>query len=247
MKKEMATKNKVYVDPSVVMAVSPTLPVNSAPSREAIWWAQVNFWVTADVVAAIRDVNAKSTSVTDSTVKNLLALQIPDDFFPSMAGLAAGGGGRGESTGADASATPAGGGLPDPTLTIPDGAAQTPTKRISNNLYDVVQFKLAVDVEADKVPLFLKTLATNRFITVTRFEMNPVDSQLMQIRGYVYGPRPVVTLNLDCEELFLRAWTYKLMPASIRTALGIPVEGQQGQPAAPVPAPAPAPVRNRNI
>ena len=230
MKAEMATKNKMYIDPMNVMRVSASLPADgNSPSRESIWWSQVAFWITKDVAMAIKDVNASSKTVTDSPIKNLLALQIPEDFFPpgvaAMASAPVGGiaGGRGADAPSDTAATPpVTGGLPDPTLPLPDGSAQTPTKRISNNLFDVVQFKMTLDIEADKIPLFLKTLATNRFITVTRMEMNPVDSQLKQILGYVYGPRPVVTLDLDCEALFLRQWTLKWMPLSIRKALGVP-------------------------
>jgi hypothetical protein len=227
MKAEMATKNKMYIDPLAVMRVSPSLPADgNSPSRESIWWSQVSFWITRDIATAIKDVNAKSATVSDSPVKNLLALNIPEDFFPpgvaALAMQAAPIGGRGAETPVEGATPPVTGGLPDATLPLPDGSAQTPTKRISNNLFDVVQFKMTLDIEADKIPLFLKTLATNRFITVTRMEMNPVDSQLKQILGYVYGPRPVVTLDLDCEALFLRKWTLNYMPLSIRKALGVP-------------------------
>jgi hypothetical protein len=231
MKAEMATKNKMYIDPLAVMRVSASLPADgNAPSRESIWWSQVAFWITKDVAMAIKDVNASSQTVTDSPIKNLLALTIPEDFFPpgvaalasQPVGVATGGRGGDAAPDVAAGTPPATGGLPDATLALPDGSAQTPTKRISNNLFDVVQFKMTLDIEADKIPLFLKTLATNRFITVTRMEMNPVDSQLKQILGYVYGPRAVVTLDLDCEALFLRQWTLKWMPLSIRKALGVP-------------------------
>jgi hypothetical protein len=231
MKAEMATKNKMYIDPLNVMRVSASLPADgNSPSRESIWWSQVAFWITKDVAMAIKDVNASSQTVTDSPIKNLLALTIPEDFFPpgvaalasQPAALGTGGRGAAESPSDTGATPPVTGGLPDATLALPDGSTQTPTKRISNNLFDVVQFKMTLDIEADKIPLFLKTLATNRFITVTRMEMNPVDSQLKQILGYVYGPRPVVTLDLDCEALLLRQWTLKWMPLSIRKALGVP-------------------------
>jgi hypothetical protein len=100
---------------------------------------------------------------------------------------------------------------------------------------------MTVDVEADQVPMFLKTLSTNRFITVTRLEMNPVDSQLKQILGYVYGNRPVVTLDIDCEVLFMRQWTVKLMPDYIKRALGIPTDATQQPGGAPAPAAPAAP------
>jgi hypothetical protein len=132
--------------------------------------------------------------------------------------------------------------MPDPTVALPDGSTQTPTKRVSNNLYDVVQFSMTVDVEADKVAAFLKTLSTNRFITVTRFEMNPVDSQLKQILVFLFGTKPVVTLDLDCEALLMRQWTIKLMPDAIKRALGIPTDPTQqpGMPGAPAAVPGPA-------
>src|SRR4051812_43665113 len=135
MKKEMATKNKMYIDPLAVMRVSASLPADgNSPSRESIWWSQVAFWITKDVAMAIKDVNANSKTVTDSPIKNLLALTIPEDFFPpGVAALASqpvgiGVGGRGVDAASDTPTTPpVTGGLPDPTLALPDGSAQTPT------------------------------------------------------------------------------------------------------------------------
>jgi len=229
MMEEMATRYKMYVDPTRVMLVPASLPADgNSPNPMQIWWAQVNYWITSDVAAAIHDLNANSASVMDSPLKNLIALNIPEDFFPPV--------GTAQAPAADdpAAATPATGGIPDATLPIPDASGVSPTRRTSNNLYDVVQFKMTVDIEADKIALFLKTLATNRFITVTRVEMNPVDSQLKQTQKYVYGPRPVVTLDLDCEALLMRQWTHKLMPVALRKALGIPDQPKPGAPALPV-------------
>jgi len=221
-----------------LMQPPPMLPADGKSADVlSIWWTQVEFWVWSDVASAIREANAKARNVTEAPVKHLVNLTIKDDFFPSIAN---GGVGAPGAPGGDPNAAPAAasGALPDPTVAIPDSplAVQTPTKRTSNNLYDVVQFSMTVDVEADQVPMFLKTLSTNRFITVTRLEMNPVDSQLKQILGYVYGNRPVVTLDLDCEALFMRQWTVKLMPDFIKRALGIPTDATQqpgGAPAAP--------------
>jgi hypothetical protein len=229
MQKEMATKYKMYADPAVVLKVPPTLPERVAPNATDIWWAQVEYWITRDVVNTIKELNAKSTGVATSPVKNLLTLVVENNVFPPVTATAASGGslrgGFSESGEVPAEgATPTTGGLPDPTVAVPEGAGPTlsATKRISNNLYDVVHFHLSVDIEADKIPLFLKTLTTNRFITPLRMEMVAVDSRLMTINGYVYGQSPVVTLNLDCEAVFLREWTVKLMPKGIKDMLGIP-------------------------
>lgn len=224
MKQEMATKYKMYVDPSKVMMVPTSIPANgSSADPAAIWWAQVNFWVTRDVVDAIKEMNDKSANVVESPVKNLLSLTIPESFFPGMPGMG----------GMDTGAPKPTAGAPNPTVPLVEEPSLSPTKRISNNLFDVVHFQLALDIEADKVPLFLKRLATDRFITVTRFELAQVDPQLKQINGYVYGNRLVVTLKLDCEALFMREWTMLLMPKPIREALGIP-DPAAAKPAAPI-------------
>jgi hypothetical protein len=240
MKQEMATRYKVYMS-QALMQPSPMLPADGKSADVlSIWWTQVEFWVWSDVASAIHEANAKARNVTEAPVKHLVNLVIKDDFFPSIAN----GGAAAAAPGGDPNAAAAAAGaLPDPTVALPDNPlqAQTPTKRMSNNLYDVVQFSMTVDVEADQVPMFLKTLSTNRFITVTRLEMNPVDSQLKQILGYVYGNRPVVTLDMDCEALFMRQWTVKLMPEYIKKALGIPTDSTPpgGAPAAPGAAVAP--------
>jgi hypothetical protein len=220
MKQEMATKYKVYMS-QLLMRPPASLPERESANVLSIWWTQVGYWVSRDVAMAIKETNANARNVTEAPVKHLVNLVIREDFFPPITGQ---GGMPVGPPGGDpnAPATPATGGLPDPTVALPDGGPQTPTKRLSNNLYDVVQFSMTVDVEADQVPAFLKTLSTNRFITVTRLEMNPVDSQFKQIQGYVYGTKPVVTLDLDCEALFMREWTIKLMPDVIKRALGIP-------------------------
>jgi hypothetical protein len=220
MKKEMATRYKMYIDPATIFVPSDSLPKDGkAPTHEAVWWSQVAFWIESDATSAIKELNANSTSVLDSPIKNLVEFRVPEDFFPPI--MNSGGARAPDVAGGDA-ATVATGGRPDPTIALPDGGSSSPTKRVSNNLFDVVQFKMTVDIEADKIPLFLKTLATDRFITVIRVEMNPVDSQQKQRDGFVYGPRPVVSLILDCEALFMREWTIKLMPEGIRNKLGIP-------------------------
>lgn len=219
MKKEMAEKNKMYIDPSTVLTVPTILPENTSPTPAAIWSAQVTYWIDSDVASAIAELNANSTSVLNSPIKNLTMLSVPDGAIGGAIG--SGGAGRAQITDPEAP-TPATGGRPDATIAVPDPGNASPTKRASNNLYDVVDFKLQLDMESSKIPLFLKTLATNRFITVTRLEMDPVDSQAKQIEGYVYGDQPVVTLKLDCEALFMREWTIPLMPSAIRKQLGIP-------------------------
>jgi hypothetical protein len=219
MQREMATSNKMYVNPSVVMKVPESIPSDGRSADPvAIWWAQVEYWVTNDIVTAIKELNGKSPNVLASPVKNLLALQLPNPptFFPPPAQL---------QPAAEGAPTVATGGLPDPTVPVAEAPDKSPTKRISNNLYDVLQFTVALDIEADRIPIFLDALSANRMISVIRLETFPVDPKLKQLQGYVYGPKPVMTVVLDCEALFMRQWTVKLMPRAVREALSIPDQG----------------------
>jgi hypothetical protein len=234
MQNEMATKYKMYVDPNAVFKLPAALPMNRAPDPSDIWWCHIEYWVYRDVCNAIAEVNKNSNSILVSPVKNLLVLNVPWGFFPNQSSVSSGGGGGGGAVrndagqyvgggggGGDESAAAGTAGPPDPTVTVPDGPVNSPTRRISNNLYDVVHFDLVVDVEATAVPIFLKTLATNRFITVLEMDMDAVDSQMLKFEGYVYGDRPVVQLKLRCEALFLRQWSMKYMPPAIKRMLGV--------------------------
>ena len=223
---EMATQWKMYVDPNKVFRIPQGLPTKGEmPDPQHIWWCNVEYWVYKDVCDAIAEVNSKSNNVLTSPVKNLLVLDVPWQFFPgqgSSSGINIGGGGAFADPNADPNAMSASGGRPDPTIAVPEGPGISATKRISNNLYDVVHFDLAVDIEATAVPLFLKTLATRRFVSVLELDMDAVDSQALKFDGYVYGDRPVVQIRLRCEALLMREWTIKYMPPGVRKMLGIP-------------------------
>jgi hypothetical protein len=121
----------------------------------------------------------------------------------------------------------------DPSQPLQFNYALSPTGRSSNPLYDVLTFKLSVIVDADRIPILLQALSRNRFITVCDMNVTAVDSGAEQVAGYIYGNRPVVQLDMQCEALFLREWTKQYMPPLVKTMLGIVDE--------PAPAPAPAP------
>jgi len=115
-------------------------------------------------------------------------------------------------------AQPAGGSLNEP---LPKVKAISATGRISNPMFDVAHFTITVDVDAEQIPAFLRELNRNRFLTVLQTDLATVDSANEQAAGYIYGDKPVVTLTLTCETLFMRSWLSKLMPDSIKASLGI--------------------------
>ena len=119
----MATSYKMYVDPLAVMKVPVAIPSDGRSADPvSIWWAQVYFWVTSDVVAAIKELNDKSPNVLESPVKNLLVLNVPETFFPPVAPL---------QPAAEGAPTVTTGGLPEPTVAVPEAPDKSPTERIS--------------------------------------------------------------------------------------------------------------------
>lgn len=224
LRDEAAKNHKMYMDPAV-MAQSAALDPKAGQSAkdDELWYAQVGLWVEQDVVATIHRLNAKARNVREATVKQLESLAIPFDatmYWPAP------------------SAAPAGvPGAPDPNAT-PDAPVSTsdtdpltkdfgnnnPTGRKSNALYDVIHFKLTLDVDAASVESVLKELEAGKLITVYQVDAEAVDSVAMAEQGFIFGQKPVVRLALQCEALFLRKWTKPLMPAVIKTLLKIPAD-----------------------
>jgi hypothetical protein len=88
-------------------------------------------------------------------------------------------------------------------------------------MYDVVDFKLVVDVDSSKVNQFIQTLEHNRLITILSENEYALNSEIEASHGYLYGSGSSVRLVLDGEELFMRDWTKKLMPEPVQMALGL--------------------------
>jgi hypothetical protein len=92
-------------------------------------------------------------------------------------------------------------------------------------MYDVWHFTVTANVAADKVDDFLRVLGKNRMITPLTVELRSMDAAEALGRNYVYGERPVIGVTAQCEALFLRSWTEKLMPPLIKQQLGITPPG----------------------
>jgi hypothetical protein len=116
------------------------------------------------------------------------------------------------------------------------------TGRVSNATFDVMHFSVVVDIDSRYVETFVANLSNDRFLTVLKADMKGVDLERAWQRGYDYGNSPVVTLQLQCEAIFLRDWTVggkdpsnpsaprrpALMPASVQALLGVPKDAPAG-------------------
>jgi hypothetical protein len=224
---ETAQKIKVYIDPGtmdVMPKIGASTAAGRAPNPTDIWWAQLGIWIQEDICRSIADVNAPATNVMDAVVKRVMKID-PQENWPLSTGSTPqqnpnqdmGGGGGAAPVASN-----------DPSAEIKKNPVLSPTGRSNNGLYDPVHFRLQLICDADHVPAVLQSLSKNKFITVFQMNIQTVDSGAEQSIGYIYGPRPVVMLDMEGEELFMRQWTVPLMPYRIKQSLGI-----QEQPATP--------------
>jgi hypothetical protein len=244
LKTEVATTKVMYMMPDA-LTVHPELDIaraaDIAPSPEDMWYGQVGLWIQRDVARAIAECNEQATNVLNAPVKRLVRIdvgagqtggrsggsvgnnlyliapaqaQAADPMAMGMGGM---GGGMGRMGMGPAPGAPAAADFDSP---LPREYAISPTGRVSNTMYDVVPFRVSVIVEVDRIPMVIRQLGVERFIYVRNVEqIEAVDSALEQMDGFIYGDRPVALLTLDCEAIFLRAWTLELMPRPVRDLL----------------------------
>lgn len=208
-----AAEVQVYIDPGA-LDVHPRVLLNPQvpPNPVDIFWAQIGLWVQEDIARSIAEVNKGATNVMDAVVKRVVRIEIPDEFArASVQAQPSPDGGTMEAPAVSS----------DPSAPIQPNYSVSPTGRVSNGLYDVVHFKLALIVDAEKIPQVLQAFSRNKFMGIFQMDVRPVDAAVDQTQGYFYGTRPVVLLELQGEALFMRAWTTPMMPARLKMELGI--------------------------
>ena len=210
LNRETAAGKQVYLDKDAFSVLPSFISSNNNPQLADIWFAQLSFWMQRDMAVAVAaEINAGSTGVATSPVKRLLKLSLPPVpmyLFPGPSGVAGAAAAVGPSPATE-------------TQVLPALYALGPTGRVSNAMYDVVPFRLAIDVEADHVNQVLQELVRNRLIYIGNQDLYTIDPASLAPLGYLYGPRPVVRLVVTGEELFLRKWTVPLMPNRIKELL----------------------------
>jgi hypothetical protein len=188
-------------------------PAAIPPDDITIWLAQLQLWIQEDVAQGLAEVNQSAKNVTDAPVKHLIKINLPPQNPYVIA--------------------PGSANSVDPAAQIPLMKQYSPTGRVCCPLYDVVHFTVTLRVRTSDLPNVIETLERNRLITVWQCNVNTFDAAAAAAAGFSYGTDPVVEVQLNCEELFLRKWTQPLMPPAVRKYLNIP---DPVAPAAPTPA-----------
>jgi hypothetical protein len=220
-RQRVANESMVYIDPppqhpwaiSQAPSLNPTgQPGAAQPTPMDIWFAQLQLWIQEDVIKAILRTNGGFKNVTEAPVKHLVKIEIPQNVYVLPSTYAAGT----EITG-------------DPKAAVPKEPLVSATGRLCNPLYDVVRFDVTLNIEADRLPWFLKELGNGHFVTVTNMDVKSVDLGVQRSLGFIYGDKPVVQVKLTCEQLFLHDWSRPLMPKEVATNMGQgAVPGQSG-------------------
>ena len=208
-----ARQIRCYVDEDS-FHVSPIVEVSEAPSLLDMWLAQVGYWIQDDLVTALADLNeqaARSLNPDQAYVEfmpvkrldqiQILGYQTKDGLQPFPART---------QTGAP----------------MGRGAAQQQTssftRRVCNELYDVVRLRLTVVADQREVLRLIDRISKQNFFTCVGASYQVVDRQREELQeGYLYGSAPVIRVTLDFEFYMLRDVYQPLMPDPVLELLGI--------------------------
>jgi len=209
-----ARQIRCYVDEDS-FHVSPIVDSSEAPSLLEMWLAQVGYWIQSDLVAAIADLNEQAARALNPDqayvefmpVKRLdqvqiLGYQTKDGLkpFPSRTQT-------GAATGR---------------MAMQQQQAGSFTKRVCNELYDVVRLRLTVVADQREVLRLIDRISRQNFFTCVGASYAVVDRQREeQQEGYLYGSAPVIRVTLDYEFYMLRDVYQPLMPQPVLELLGI--------------------------
>jgi hypothetical protein len=222
----------------------PEFEAKNRPNVGTLFTWQWRFWVVADALAAVAEMNGGQSELT-APVKRITYLQVlglpliggdnkaeQSESIPQREDRpdrpARGGGAMGMSP--DNPDQPKERGKPDKpkrdrgsdkSFGKDNGLVSSFTNRDEVKLFDTLQVRLRMVVSTMRIPTILDTFAQNNFATVIDINLQPVNKFTSLEDGFDYGAEPVSELTVVLETAWLRAWTVELMPESVRTALGI--------------------------
>ncbi|MFT3787268.1 MAG: hypothetical protein QM770_14040 [Tepidisphaeraceae bacterium] len=179
--------------------------------------AQLSLWQQESIADAIASVNAeaKSTKVSESPIKHLVALRLKT---PPILGAAPVTGGFGApAVDPNAGAAPAEL-TPDPTAKIDRNYTLSALGHPHNSFYDPYPFTLVIRVDARKVPQVLAGLTRGRFLAINTVSYSAVDLGVAAQQGFLYGDQPVYELTIEGDLILLREWIIPYMPADAKRA-----------------------------
>ena len=179
---------------------------NKAPGAR-LWEAQVNLWVTEEVLQAIiaanrelaaerkaKGIGSKNHDVTTSAVKRLVKLNITEAFEAPSSGMM---GGRSRRV--------------------------TLTHRGTTAEHALIRYRFRVIMPSRHVPRLLRNLMVANYHTVVDVAMAALPAKG---DGYYYGVEPVMDVDIVGELLLVTDWIRPLMPPDVQKALPLGKAGR---------------------
>lgn len=176
-----------------------------------MWMADA--WALEDILEAIKTANTgaggERTEVELSPVKRVLKIEL--DMLPLF----------GKKPAESATLISKAGRVPvDPTVSV--------TGRVSsseNQVYDVRNVHVELVVSSENLPKVIEAFQSTGMMTITDLDISEIDVWDDLSKGYAYGNENVVKASMDVEIVWLRSWTVPMMPAAVRSVLGVENNG----------------------
>lgn len=218
MRADVASRHSVYVSADTWVPSPQVMTGTSAPRPEVVWFAQLGLWIQEDVADMVKSFNAGSRSIFSSPVKHLVKVDFPTTPAP-LPYVIPGGQATGGFEGGAVPTVPVTKVNPSAAITLNKGGSLT--GRAANGMYDVVHYTMVVRVGESHVSEFLASISRGRLHYVLNVFASTVDTATEATMGFAYGNEPVVELVIQCEALYLRSWTERLMPLGVKQMVGI--------------------------
>jgi hypothetical protein len=215
-----ARRGAIYVDPGALDLVFREEMPN--PAVVNLWQAQLNLWVTSDIIAAINATNEEVFAKADQEgqprdvltagVKRLIRISVNENYVVPMpeTGVAAVQPGRfaGEEEAPE---------VEEYTSVTTDAGKDTAsilTRRGSGKESDVLHYRIFVIMPTRYLPVLERHLMARNYHTVLNVQILPADTALPtgEVEGpppsanYYYGTEPVARVEIDGEMLLLTVW-----------------------------------------
>jgi hypothetical protein len=159
-----------------------------APAAK-LWEAQLNLWVTQDILSAIDATNQQSLrtaasvrkpTVPNAAIKLLSGIDITEQYLTQLGGGPAG---------------------------TADGNL---TQRVTGKEYEIIKYELLVAMRTGSLPHLMRNLIMRGDHTITAVSIEHLPAEQDGMR--YYGTDPVANVRLVGEVLFRSGWTRKIMP-----------------------------------
>jgi len=151
---------------------------------DKLWLAQLNLWITQDILAAIDATNDESLknagsnrTVPNSAIKVLQSIAIKEEYL-MQAGA--------------------------------DNTNSALTQRATSTEYEIVEYQFSVVMDTAHLPELMRSLALRGDHTVTNIAVQRLPATPDSNR--YYGTQPVATVTIGAEVLFRADWTREIMP-----------------------------------